>query len=470
MVGSAAAEPVSPVRSNGPSSNRVDLVILGDGYTATDIASGKYANDVDAVVVGIFGQAPYTEYQRYYNVVRVDVTSVDSGADHPASGVFKNTALDARYDCGGVQRSICVDTSKVNTIVTASIPAPNARDLILVLVNDPEYGGAGGSVAVASLHVSAIELVLHEVGHTFALLADEYVDLALACNNAVEPPEPNVTRQTERASIKWNVWIDPSTPVPTVGAAETPGLYEGGKYCPTDLYRPTFNSKMRSLGRPFSAINTEAHVKRLYSFVSPIDSFLPVTSSFSLPQGKRQTFSVAVPLPWTHLLDVSWVIDGVPVGAGPAVTLPTAPSPGSHTLTVTVVDPTPLVRNDPSQLLTATQTWTVTVTQSFTDHPLQSGVAVKAVHITELRDWINELRVQCGLASFAFADEPLQPGVTPVRTEHLLQLRAALGEAYSACGVPQFTYSAPIVVGATISAVHISEIRDAILHIEAVRP
>jgi len=324
---------------------------------------------------------------------------------------------------------------------------------------------------VASTHTSAVEIVLHEVGHTFALLADEYVDLAVTCNNSIEPSEPNVTRQTVRASIKWNVWIDPSTPVPTFGTTETPGLYEGGRYCPTGLYRPTFNSKMRSLGRPFSAINTEAHVKRLHNFVTPIDSSLPAPSSFSLPKGKRQFLSVAVPLPWTHSLNVSWAIDGVPIGAGLSATLRTGSlSLGSHALTVVVTDPTPLVRNDPSQLLTASRTWTVTITQSFSDHPLQAGVAVKTVHITELRSWIDELRGECGLSAFSFTDPDLQPGVTEARAEHLTQLRTALGQAYSACGVPEFTYSAPIAVGGTIAAVHISEIRDAILNLEPILP
>ena len=123
---------------------------------------------------GLFAESPYNEYRNYFNIYRIEVTSAESGADHPATGILKNTALDAAYDCGGITRLICVDTAKVNAVIAASVPAPTAHDLVLVIVNDPQYGGSGGSVAVASTNAAAVEIVLHETGHTLALLADEY--------------------------------------------------------------------------------------------------------------------------------------------------------------------------------------------------------------------------------------------------------------------------------------------------------
>ena len=75
--------------------------------------------------------------------------------------------------------------------------------------------------------------------------------------------------------IKWNQWIDAATPVPTFSTVNgVPGLYEGAAYCDTGLYRPTFDSKMRSLNRPFEAINTEQLLKRIYNLVDPIDDRL----------------------------------------------------------------------------------------------------------------------------------------------------------------------------------------------------
>ena len=105
---------------------------------------------------------------------RIDVASAQSGADHPLTSTYVDTAFDATYSCAGIQRLICVSSSKVSAVLTNSIPAANARDMIVVLVNDSEYGGSGGWFAVASLNGAVVELVLHETGHSFGLLADEY--------------------------------------------------------------------------------------------------------------------------------------------------------------------------------------------------------------------------------------------------------------------------------------------------------
>ena len=109
LAATARAEPVTAVRLNGSSANRVDIVVLGDGYTSAEIASGKYANDVETFAQRIFAQEPYLEYQQFYNVRRVDVTSAESGSDHPELGTSKATALDSTYICSGIVRLICVN-------------------------------------------------------------------------------------------------------------------------------------------------------------------------------------------------------------------------------------------------------------------------------------------------------------------------------------------------------------------------
>jgi IgA Peptidase M64 len=356
----ASAEPFTTIRYNGDSARRVDLVIMGDGYTASDLGTNRFANDVEAFVQSMFQQEPFLEYRAYFNVHRVDVTSNESGVDHPERGVFRDTALDSFYNCGGIQRLICVDMSQVNGVLSRTALAPNARELILVIVNDTEYGGSGGAVAVASIHPSAVEIILHELGHSFGLLADEYGGPPPpSCNPSAA--NPNVTGETTRALIKWNVWINPSTPVPTAGPTTgVPGLYQGAAYCDTQLYRPTYNSKMRSLGVPFEQINAEQFVKRIYNWASPIDSYSPTSESVSL--SAPQTFSVTSPVPRTHALDVQWRLDGSLLGSGSQITLaPGAVAPGSHTLSAVARDTTAFVRNDPGALLQATQSWTVTV-------------------------------------------------------------------------------------------------------------
>jgi len=362
-----AAESVTIIRNNGATANRVDFVVLGDGYTAAEM--GKYASDVESFVLAVFNQEPFKEYAGYFNVLRVDVVSNQSGADKPASGVFKDTALDAAYNCSNIQRLICVNTSKVYDVLSRSGLAADQKDMILVLVNDSEYGGSGGAIAVASTHPSVVELILHEQGHAFGLLADEYDYSPPACSNTFEPGAPNATRETERSKIKWNSgggppsgWIDPGTPVPTtsITAAAVPGLYLGAQYCPTGLYRPTYNSKMRSLGPGFEQVNTEQLVKRVYNWVSGLDSWSPEQASVTLAPGEKRTFQVSTPRPASHALDVVWTIDGVRMGTGAQFLLEsTGTAYGSHELKAEVRDPTPMVRSDPYAILTDARTWTV---------------------------------------------------------------------------------------------------------------
>ncbi|TAK12161.1 MAG: hypothetical protein EPO35_11630 [Acidobacteria bacterium] len=360
VSGSASAEPVTVVRNNGPATNRLNMVIMGDGYTAGGLS--QFARDVDSVLAALFRDPPYSEYANYFNVLRVDVTSTEVGVSHPEVGRNIASALGAYYNCGGIQRLICINTSAVNAVLARSVPA-NQRDLVLVLVNDTEYGGSGGSIAVASTNFQSSELVLHEYGHTLGLLADEYTTQPPTCFNSVEPAEVNATRETSRSSIKWSAWIDAATPIPTTGnGAGIPGLYEGAKYCPAGLYRPTNDSKMRSLGRPFEQINSEQLILRYYNFVSPIDAVTPSETTLSRVCGERVSFLVEALRPRTHDLTIRWRVDGVVVSSAAALTLDTAGyRVGNHTVDVTVSDPTSAVRRDPALVLQDGRQWTLTV-------------------------------------------------------------------------------------------------------------
>ncbi len=123
-----------------------------------------------------------------------------------------------------------------------------------------------------------------------------------------------------RELIKWNHWIDASTPIPTNSStAGVPGLYEGAKYCPTGLYRPTYNSMMRNLNRPFEQINSEQLVKRIYNWVSPIDAVSPAVTHVDLNPGETQLFEVTPLEPTSHDLDVDWLVVQIGDDRGGAV-------------------------------------------------------------------------------------------------------------------------------------------------------
>jgi hypothetical protein len=187
-------------------------------------------------------------------VHRVDVVSNESGADEPDKGVYRDTALDGAFGCFNIERLLCVNHDKAYDVV-GSVLGPDKRDVIVVVSNSTRYGGSGGAIATLSMHAQSTEVALHEIGHTAFALADEYE--YGYCDLSYEPAEANVSLESSRA-VKWASLIAPSTPLPTsLGTfpAGTVGTFQGAHYCAAGKYRPTENSRMRTLGHPWYAVN-----------------------------------------------------------------------------------------------------------------------------------------------------------------------------------------------------------------------
>lgn len=238
--------------NNGPAAKRLDIVIMGDGYTSAEM--GKWRSDAQKVVTGLMSDSLFAANASAFNVRRVDVVSAQSGIDDPPYGIYRNTALNATMACSGIDRLVCADNNLAFN-AAAQVTSAEGRDVILVVGNTTRYGGGGGQIATMTMHSAATELALHELGHTLFGLADEY-DYG-GCYSG-EPSAPNVTRQTQRGYIKWGSQIAASTPLPTPTnryTLGTVGLFQGGNYCATGVYRPTENSKMRNLGYPWDAVN-----------------------------------------------------------------------------------------------------------------------------------------------------------------------------------------------------------------------
>ena len=347
----SVASPVTTLVSSGPPANRIDLVFVGDGYTAAQL--GVYANDVDAVWPVFLAEPPLSEYATYFNIHRVDVTSLESGVDNdPSRGILRQTALDMGYWCSGIQRLLCVSVSKAN----AQANSAPGRDAVLALANSGTYGGAGYNDlgTVAGHNGAAIEIALHEFGHSFASLADEYDYGGPASYPDPEPNEQNVSTydEFEQAALykKWFRWLD----LPHVAS------FEGADYSRFGIYRPTFNSKMRSLGQPYEEVNTERIVRNFYRFVSPLDAATPA-GAYPLDA----SFFVVPMHPVTHALDIQWLIDGVRIPGATGESFDAASlglHVGSYTLSVEVVDNTPLVRNPAMRRLymSAGRSWFLT--------------------------------------------------------------------------------------------------------------
>ena len=163
---------------HGPDASRYNIVILGEGYRAAELA--KYHADAQAFVDVFKQTAPYGDLWCGINVHRVDVVSTDSGADDPVacgdgtagSGAVARTYFDATFCSGNaIRRLLTCDSASVLAVAHAQVPATH---LALVVVNSPLYGGSGGPVATFSTGAGAAEIALHEMGHSAFGLADEY--------------------------------------------------------------------------------------------------------------------------------------------------------------------------------------------------------------------------------------------------------------------------------------------------------
>ncbi|HRY95894.1 MAG TPA: M64 family metallopeptidase [Myxococcota bacterium] len=359
---SAAAYDVETVQTSGDSANRIDLVILGDGYRVEDQA--KLTSDVQSFLTRFWQQTPYAEYRNFFNVKLIHVISNENGADNGSYGAVRDTALGAYYNCYNIDRLICLDTWAVYQAANADAPE---WDFLFVMVNDPKYGGSGGSISVFSVHALAGDIAIHEFGHSFGGLADEYEDAYPGypgCGS--DCPEPNVTTRTVREEVKWNPWIDAATPVPTPETGtywDAVGVFEGARYQTTGVFRPKQACFMRQYGVPFCEVCEEALVLSVYQQVSPLDSASPA-GPVSLGSCDLASFEVAYPRPVPDTVEVTWRVDGQVVQTGGAGFELDASglSIGAHQLEAEIADLTPLVRTDPSSLLVERQIWTVQVT------------------------------------------------------------------------------------------------------------
>jgi hypothetical protein len=266
---------ITELLKTGDSAKRVDIVIVAEGYTQAERA--KFLADAATFLNTFLGadnarlNAPFSTYSSFFNATALFFASAQSGTDQPNNGISVNTYFNSTQH-GSDGRLLYGDTGRVELAVSQAL-ASNAHELTIVLVNTPLYGGAGGSVAWASAgNSSASELALHEIGHSFADLQDEYVDANVAKDFPLTAPNflnsPHVTDSLSR--IPWSDWLGYKD-----GELGTIGTYQGGYYRATGIWRATQNSKMLSLGTPFSAPEKEAFALKYYQ---AIGDYLSVSS------------------------------------------------------------------------------------------------------------------------------------------------------------------------------------------------
>jgi IgA Peptidase M64 len=351
--------------NNGPHQNRVNYVILGDGYTE-DMLDTVYPEHIRNMLTGtpesMFTQLgePYLRYRKFINVCGLKVASNEACIDDQDTGQqcdsFFNTNGD---DESRLARLGQAGQQLVDSTLTELLPADVDVDWIALTVNAGarNWWNSGGRFMLWNGSYEprsrSASVALHEGGHAFHGLADEYGGNSCGNRNA---DQANVSN--EATGAKWQVWLGfdhgPNNPEGT-GAVGTgvQGAFLGALYCDTQYYRPSDNSQMNQLPDPFNMPSVDKIVRDIYEIVDPIDDLTDNATPLANPT------EIRVRLVDPAVLKVDWSVDGTLVRENGGECFDAAQiAPGQHTVTAHVYDDTPWVRSNRAEL-EQTVSWTV---------------------------------------------------------------------------------------------------------------
>jgi len=246
-----AIHPVFEVHLSNDSWNALDVVFLPEGYTQDEMT--KFRNDCLRFAEYLLKAKPFNENTDRINIRAVLAPSAESGTDIPGNNIWKQTRLNSNFYTFGLDRYLTTMDVKSTRNLAANVP----YDQIVILVNSKQYGGGGiynYYAITTSDHLLADYVFIHEFGHSFAGLGDEYYSAEVTYidyyNLEVEPWEPNLTTLVE-FERKWQDMLQPDTPVPTPGEEgykDMLGVFEGGGYTAKGMYRPFYDCTMKSAG------------------------------------------------------------------------------------------------------------------------------------------------------------------------------------------------------------------------------
>lgn len=256
---------ITKIQYSGDSPEKVDLVFLGEGYTADE--QDKFNADAKRFTEALFKTPPYNTRQNDFNIWAVDLVSEESGTDTSGKGIFRNTALNSGYYTFGIDRYLTTPDMKSIRDAVWNTPC----DAIFILVNTDTYGGGGmyNFYAMGTADNPRTPVVfVHEFGHSFAGLADEYFSSEVAYidfyNLKYEPWEPNITTLVD-FDKKWKHLLPANTPIPTPlddAHKEKAGVFEGGGYLSKGIYRPMDHCMMRDYA-PFCPACSQAILRMI---------------------------------------------------------------------------------------------------------------------------------------------------------------------------------------------------------------
>ena len=279
---------------NGPSENRVDVVLLGDGY---EIDHQKAFDKLAADVPPFFERVEvFREYWSYFNFIRGVCLSADAGVD--GFGREYDTLFNA-YTLGTDAGHVGIDGKRVHEVLR-EIPGSDGIAVVYVKLGILGTGGGG----IATIGGRAESTTVHEFGHAFAGLGDEY---SSHTHKRGKPSDGiNVAASEDEERCPWRHWLEARHP--------SVGMYEGACGQPQDAWRPTASGCAMNDGREFCPVCREAIVLRIYSIVDPIETVEPpapgpyLREPVLLSEGATE-FRVQVLQPASHRLEVDWWLE-----------------------------------------------------------------------------------------------------------------------------------------------------------------
>lgn len=345
---------VDTLRYNGHPDRYINFVILGDGYTAAE--QDKLVNDAASLADYLFNQSPWANYANYFNVFAIRVISAESGTKHPntapdcsGSGVpvlNPDTYLGCSFDSYGIHRLV-VANKVTNVVKVLTDNFPN-YDQVLIVANSPYYGGSGGTFATSTTHSASPEVSAHEIGHSFAYLADEYY-----AGDIYAIEKPNMTKESNPALVRWKNWV----------GANGVGVFQhccGGNSA--QWYKPHNGCKMQTLNQPYCSVCTEAIIEKIHALTNPVVGYSPAASDIQSPDSLLAFRLTELMKPAPNTLRIQWELDGTAIAQNTdSIQIDqTALSGGVHSLVVSVVDTSALLRVDDHATLHISQVnWTI---------------------------------------------------------------------------------------------------------------
>lgn len=254
---------------SGSEADCIDVAILAEGYTEAEM--DLFYKDAEKACESLFFYEPFKSMKSRFNIVAVASPSKDSGVSVPRKNDWKQTAFNSHFDTFYSDRYLT--TSRVKSIHNALSGIPYEH--IIIIVNTEEYGGGGiynSYTLTAAHHPTFKPVVVHEFGHSFGGLGDEYFYEEDVMTDTyplnVEPWEPNISTRVDFSS-KWEDMLPAGVPVPTppqMNKQYLVGVYQGGGYSAKGIYRPSFDCRMRTNEYPTFCPVCQRSIRRIIEF------------------------------------------------------------------------------------------------------------------------------------------------------------------------------------------------------------